>query len=69
MDVRSFVSKYVRVPNYHRRSMTKDQLLDFVKSEKIYGCGTMDLSVPDHLKGEFNEFGPFIFKRDIEFKV
>lgn len=35
----------------------------------MYGCGTFDVSVPDHLQEKFAEFAPFIQNREIEFKV
>ncbi len=68
-EIRDYINKYVTVPNFHKRKITQARLLEMVASGDIYGCGTMDLSVPDHLKDRFSEFGPFIVKRDIKFEV
>ncbi len=68
-EVRDFIAKYVTVPNFNKRKISQEKLLEMVVNGEIYGCGTMDLSVPDHLKDEFKEFGPFIYKREIKFEV
>ncbi len=69
LEIRQFLKTYVRVPNAWRQQMSQAKLLHLVKNGQLYGCGTFDLSVPQHLRKEFEEFGPFIYNRNIEFKV
>ncbi|XP_069109836.1 LOW QUALITY PROTEIN: uncharacterized protein [Argopecten irradians] len=58
---------------YHReterfKTMTMNQVLDFVRSEKIFGAVEVDIAVPPNLKDKFSEMSPIFANTDVPYE-
>lgn len=60
-EIHSFLNQHVRKPLWWKRKMTQKQVLEAVKSGKIFGLVECDISTPENLKHKFRDL-PAIFK-------
>ena len=45
-------------------TLSKDQFLQLLSTDELYGLVLVDIHVPDHLKEYFEEFPPIFKKHD-----
>ena len=60
-QIRNYLNSEFRRPPDHLQQLTKEQIIQAVVDERIFGVVECDIQVPEHLKSKFAEMCP-IFK-------